>query len=720
MQVLRQSTREKPKISLVLLDWGVRESFHLLHYLQNQTIPRETFEVIVVEYYSKISPALKQFESEVDTLVLLELPDDCYYHKHLMYNVGIVMSRGEILMFADSDAMVRPTFLEVVVKTFDREPLLVYHMDQFRNVRHDLYPFRYPSFEDVVGDGCINYADGKTKGVLDAADPIHSRNYGACMCARRSDIIAIGGADEDQSYLGHVCGPYEMTFRLMHFGRRLEWETEEYLYHTWHPGSDGTDNYLGPHDGRNMSTTAFQALCSGRVRPLVENEAIRRLRTGDASTPNRDLIGALINPAYAEGFHRAKLGSSAKRTVSVPLLPKEHLATYRGFDVYQVGECYYGVPVEFGPVNPAASDWCPDERVIQATSFDEIRQILEEADTVKCVETVGICNICSLGRRFAVVPLALGVLDFHVPSHRGNPQIVWVDDLEEARKVARSLEPPNESAAARVDPGQLVHDIVLPLEKQIAELQERLGGFESNLIDLHESVLQRETRLTEMDFRIAGAESGLQDAQHSVTGSANCTAALEQRAMGMENGLADMHRQTEESCKYLRELEQRLDALETNLRQTGERLMDSQERAAALDTAVADLNRQAAESRERVTIAEQSLDSAEANFRAIDRHLTDLQKHTAAQEKRLNSIESGLQQTEQVLLEPKRRIEELTGALARTESAVSAIYQSRTWRILTWFGGILLRISGMRRAHPVDAANRTGHQPAVTADQNPV
>src|SRR5260370_9267689 len=46
--------------------------------------------------------------------------------------------------------------------------------------------------------------------------------------------------------------PYTTLFRS-------EWETEEYLYHTWHPGSDGVDNYLGPHDGRNMSTTAFRS-----------------------------------------------------------------------------------------------------------------------------------------------------------------------------------------------------------------------------------------------------------------------------------------------------------------------------------------------------------------------------------------------------------------------------------------------------------------------------
>lgn len=110
---------------MILLDWGVRESFHLLHYLKTQSAPRDCFEVIVVEYYDHVSEAVREFESEVDIWVLLEMPADCYYHKHLMYNAGAVFSSGEILMFGDSDAMVRPRFVESIVAAFDRDPLIV-------------------------------------------------------------------------------------------------------------------------------------------------------------------------------------------------------------------------------------------------------------------------------------------------------------------------------------------------------------------------------------------------------------------------------------------------------------------------------------------------------------------------------------------------------------------------------------------------------------------
>src|SRR5262249_5758853 len=142
-------------------------------------------------------------------------PVGCYYHKHLMYNAGLVLSCGDIVVFCDSDAMVRETFVRSVLEAFRRDFSIVLHLDEFRNVRPTFYPFSYPSFEEVLGPGCINNVGGRTTGLVDQDDPLHKRNYGACMAAVRSDLIAIGGADEHIDYLGHICGPYEMTFRLV-------------------------------------------------------------------------------------------------------------------------------------------------------------------------------------------------------------------------------------------------------------------------------------------------------------------------------------------------------------------------------------------------------------------------------------------------------------------------------------------------------------------------
>lgn len=294
MHILRKSTKLHPDISFIFLDWSVRESFHILHYLSRQTIDRNRFEVIVIEYYSRVSEAIRKHDDQVDTWVLLEMPEDAYYHKHQMYNAGILLSQGRILAIGDSDAMVRETLVESILCAFSHDQNIVLHIDQFRNHRRDMYPFNFPSFDKVLGDGCVNNVNGKTSGLYDTTDPLHTRNYGACMCALRDDLISIGGADEHIDYLGHICGPYDMTFRLINSGRREIWLEDEFTYHTWHPGQAGDGNYLGPHDGRHMSTTALRALLSGRVLPLVENNAIRQLRLG-ATSQDEVLVEKIID-----------------------------------------------------------------------------------------------------------------------------------------------------------------------------------------------------------------------------------------------------------------------------------------------------------------------------------------------------------------------------------------------------------------------------------------
>jgi len=276
-----------PDVSIILLDWSCRESFHILHYLSDQTAPRKQYEVIWIEYYSKhsseIELEMKKCEQigrqpPVDKWIVMNMPSDIYYHKHLMFNVGVIVSKGKIITFCDSDAIVSLTFVENIIKCFKENDNVVLHIDEVRNSDRKFYPFNYPSIEQVIGEGCINWKDGKTTGLLDTVDPLHTCNYGACMAARREDIINIGGADEHIDYLGHICGPYDMTFRLINAGLKESWHQNEFLYHVWHPGTDGKNNYLGPHDGRNVSTTALEVRMTGRVMPLVENPGIRMLR----------------------------------------------------------------------------------------------------------------------------------------------------------------------------------------------------------------------------------------------------------------------------------------------------------------------------------------------------------------------------------------------------------------------------------------------------------
>ncbi len=284
MKFIRTSQKKRPKVSLILLDWNVRESFHICHYLAKQTVPRETFEVNVLEYYNVISDAAEEFEEQIDHWLLLEMPSSCYYHKHLMYNIGALISQGEILVICDSDAMLKPTFIESIITTFEKTEDIVLHLDQFRNKREDFYPFNYPSFSDITGKGCINYHKGLTTGIVAQTDILHKRNYGACFCCTKKDFLAIGGADEHIDFIGHICGPYDLTFRLVNLGKEEVWHKKEFLYHTFHPGTDGKGEYLGPHDGYNMSLTSLESFSTKRVEPHVSNPLIDKLKKGKSLT----------------------------------------------------------------------------------------------------------------------------------------------------------------------------------------------------------------------------------------------------------------------------------------------------------------------------------------------------------------------------------------------------------------------------------------------------
>ena len=128
MTVIRQNDRANdPKVSFVLLDWGCRESFHTLEYLANQVTSRDRYEVIWVEYYdrrpSQLDELIARYEkhglpSPVDTWIIMARPKGEVFRKHWMNNLGFLHSRGDIVVFIDSDAIISTTIVETIMKEF--------------------------------------------------------------------------------------------------------------------------------------------------------------------------------------------------------------------------------------------------------------------------------------------------------------------------------------------------------------------------------------------------------------------------------------------------------------------------------------------------------------------------------------------------------------------------------------------------------------------------
>lgn len=374
----------RPRVSVILLDWTVRESFHSPEYLNRQTVPRGDYELIWIEFYGRRPQTIAKKVAEysdrgavyLDKWIRLGFSPDTYYHKHFMYNIGIALAAGEICVICDSDVIYGERFIETIVEAFNHEENIVLHIDQVRTENRAYWPFNNPTIEQILADGhCINWRNGTTAGLINIEDRLHAANYGACMAARRADLIEIGGADEHIDYLGHVCGPYEMTFRLCNLGRRELWHPSEFTYHTWHPGTDGRKNYGGPHDGRLVSLRALEARQTGRIRPLKENIVIRSLRRGEHINSEAALEARLAKDSFDSWREPEKHLSE----VEAPMLVQQGV---RGFNVVLHNGIYHAIHQNAGAFDPEKIAKQAYDQLFSADSLNDLIRQIEDSSSL--------------------------------------------------------------------------------------------------------------------------------------------------------------------------------------------------------------------------------------------------------------------------------------------------------------------------------------------------
>lgn len=299
------------RVSIVLIDWSVRESFHTVRSLQQQTAPRASYELVWVERFAHRAPEIAEHvrRGEVDRWVVLG-HDAPRWTKHEVYNAGALAASGDVLVFADSDVLYSPTFVERVQAFFERHERAFLHLDRVNNQSPSLWPFGERSWDDVMATpGLQNYDERHRCSRVLAPDfpaapypaRIFERNYGACLCVRSDDFFAHGGLDEHEGFGVVNCGPYDLSWRLRNAGFAEHWLREEHLLHPYHPWWR-PEHAWTPHV-RMYASLSVKHLFDGVTMPIAESPLVRARRGGAAAarTARADASARVAVVAYGAG-----------------------------------------------------------------------------------------------------------------------------------------------------------------------------------------------------------------------------------------------------------------------------------------------------------------------------------------------------------------------------------------------------------------------------------
>lgn len=207
-----------PKVSIILLDWSVRERFHTLDWLARQTVPRDQYELIWVELYDRVIP---QVLDKCETVITCRQTG--MYHKHVGYNLGLLQAKGQIVTVCDSDAVFPPDFIASI--------LLAFHPDGTSEPVPQVLMYYEWRTAQTYPDDLMDVNQLSRYKWYDLWP-----NVGACMSVRRKDALCFGGFDEHPSLRGYMCGPYELGWRLINAGIPEFWhDARVALWHFAHP-----------------------------------------------------------------------------------------------------------------------------------------------------------------------------------------------------------------------------------------------------------------------------------------------------------------------------------------------------------------------------------------------------------------------------------------------------------------------------------------------------
>ena len=217
MEILfREREMDSMKLSVVLFDAGYRERFHTVDSLRTQTLPRERYEILWVEYFDRIRPEL----SEKKGVKFLTLRGKEPWSIGKCVNAGILAASGDLLVVMDGDVLVKETFLESIWRYHLENEKLFMHVHRLNQREAS---DEAPDYETISG--------GDLK-----ADP---RNYIGCLSVRKKWLLIVNGYEEMEPLSRGPAVALDLYVRLSNLGLHHLWHPEEFLIHPWHRESGG-------------------------------------------------------------------------------------------------------------------------------------------------------------------------------------------------------------------------------------------------------------------------------------------------------------------------------------------------------------------------------------------------------------------------------------------------------------------------------------------------
>lgn len=202
------------KISVIMVDGGFRERFHLIDCWDNQTLSRRRYELIWVECFDRIPPEL-QAGKHVKCVPLNRVGKP--YSMSHCFNEGIRQSTGDLLVIIDADVFVGTDFLKEILSEHACYEDLV------------MYIRRYDQSEEDSGPITLDHLQR----TCNLKNPT---NYGGCITIRRKWMLKLNGYEQHPIFQGHnFAGALDLYIRLRNLGMTVKWHPSEKLYHPWHP-----------------------------------------------------------------------------------------------------------------------------------------------------------------------------------------------------------------------------------------------------------------------------------------------------------------------------------------------------------------------------------------------------------------------------------------------------------------------------------------------------